>query len=289
MDTSRIELFLATVDHGSLTRAAREVHLSQPAASRALRAFEEELGCALFERRGRSLVLTPSGRAALPWARRMLAEFDGLRRSAAQAADAGFHDVRVGTVDSIATYVIPSALPALRDLHEGLGVKLVSCRTADLLARLEEDIDIAIVAWSGPPPFEDATRLGRYEMQFYGRLDLFPSLADVTAEEELAAFPLVQIEPQAGQPTLLDPDADSWAATQSLSSVKALIMGGFGVGALLSYMVSPDDEERLARAKIPHDPDCALWAVCGPAWKSGEQRGVLQTLVDETSRLLRRQ
>ncbi len=263
-----------------MSAAARQVHLSQPAASRNLQALEQDLGVELFERRGRRLVLSAPGRAFLPRARALLEALSAAREAVERTQVRGYHDVRIGTVDSIGTYVMPSVLPALRDSFDALGVKLVTSRTATLLERLHSDVDLAVVAWSGPPPSEYATRLGRYDMHFYGRADRFPGLVDVTEESQLTAFPIVQIEARAGQPTLVDEESPSYALTQSLASVKTLILGGFGVGAMLNYMIDAADRAALACANIPHDPECALWAVRSPDWVGERAQMIERRLVE---------
>lgn len=280
MDTARLDLFIRIVDTGSVSAAAREVHLSQPAASRNLQALEEDFGALLFERQGRRLVLTGAGRALLPRARALLDAVGVARAEVERTQVRGYHDIRIGTVDSIGTYVMPAVLPKLRDSFEDLGVKLVTSRTATLLERLDSDVDIAVVAWSGPPPFERAKRLARYDMQFYGHAERFSALVDVTEERELARFPIVQIEPRPGQPTLVDEESKSYALTQSLASVKTLILGGFGVGAMLNYMLNAEDRAALAVANIPHDPDCALWAVRSPDWIGERADAIEARLVD---------
>lgn len=279
MNFDRLHLFTQIVDTGSVSAAARGVHLSQPAASRNLQALEDELGVELFERHGRKLVLSAAGRTFLPRARGLLAALEIARDEVERTQQRGYHDVRIGTVDSIGTYVMPAVLPALRDSFDELGVKLVTSRTASLIERLHDDIDIAVVAWSGPPPSEHATRIARYEMQFYGRADRYPELAEVTDEAHLSRFPIVQIEPKPGQPTLVDEEAPSYALTQSLASVKTLILGGFGVGAMLNYMLDADETAELVFANIPHDPHCALWAVCSPDWRGERADAIADAIV----------
>jgi DNA-binding transcriptional LysR family regulator len=80
MELSQIEAFDRAARDGSFTRAARSLGLTQPAVSTRISALEAELGGPLFERRGRSLALTPLGEAFLPYAQRMLAVMaDGLQ------------------------------------------------------------------------------------------------------------------------------------------------------------------------------------------------------------------
>src|SRR5690606_19850072 len=111
---------------------------------------------------------------------------------------------------------------------------------AQLLERvMSDDLDLALVAYSGSPPAERVTRVARYDLQYYGRKDRFPELERATSEAEVAAgFPLVEIEALPGQPTMIPRGAKSFARAGSLASVKALVLGGFGVGSLLDFMLS---------------------------------------------------
>lgn len=65
MDLRRLGHFLAVADHGGFTRASKAVFVSQPALSLSVRELEEELGAELFYRAGRSVRLTPAGKALL--------------------------------------------------------------------------------------------------------------------------------------------------------------------------------------------------------------------------------
>ena len=71
-----LECLLAVAELGSVTRAARHLHLSQPAISHQLAALEREAGTALLTRDRRGVRLTAAGRAALPEARRAVAAAD---------------------------------------------------------------------------------------------------------------------------------------------------------------------------------------------------------------------
>jgi len=281
LDLDHIEAFLATADQGTVTAAARVMHLTQPAVSRNLKLLEEALGVTLFERAGRGLVLTAAGRALVPRARRLLGEAGDLRRELARIGARRYHDVRIGTVDSVATWLLPDVLAALRDAWPGLEVKLHTARTAELLERLREGIlDLAVVAWSGPPPAERVVAARRYELAFYGRRDRFPDLAAVTAEADLQRFPLVQLEAVARQPTLVDAHGapGTFAIASSLASVKALVLAGFGVGAMLDFMLTPADHEALVSARVEHDPDCHLYVCSGPTWLGATEAALADQL-----------
>ncbi len=112
MDLDRLRVFLQIVDSGSMSAAARVVHLTQPALSRTLKLLEDEVGVQLFDRRGRALVLTAGGRALVPRGRALLAESERVAREVGRSAQRSYFDVRLGTVDSVATYLLPELVPA---------------------------------------------------------------------------------------------------------------------------------------------------------------------------------
>ncbi len=281
MDLLRLEIFVAIAEAGSATEAAERVHLSQPAVSRNLGQLEEQLGVDLFDRVGRGLALSPAGRALLPKARAILESVDEAREITREAAERDFFDLRVGSVDSIATYLFPRVVEPLGAAFPALEIKFYTKRTSKLLDDVRADqLDIVLVAHSGPPPVEHSFEIGRYDLQFYGHREHFPELGDVETERNLQEYPIVQLTPQPGQPTLIGEETSSFALAGSLATIKALVLGGFGVGSLLHFMLDADEREQLVRARVPHDPDCRLYAVRSPHWSSETQRAITQRLVE---------
>jgi DNA-binding transcriptional LysR family regulator len=74
MELYQLRTFAAVGERGSLTQAAEQLHLSQPAASAQIKLLEDEFGVALFERRSSGLTLTCAGAALLPEIQRLLAD-----------------------------------------------------------------------------------------------------------------------------------------------------------------------------------------------------------------------
>ncbi|HVH44901.1 MAG TPA: LysR family transcriptional regulator [Labilithrix sp.] len=271
-----------------MSAAARTVHLTQPALSRSLKVLEEEIGVPVFDRRGRGLVLTPAGRALVPRARALLGTSERVVREVARAAERSYYDVRIGAVDSVATYLMPRLVGLLKEAFASLAIKLSTARTPILLRRVREgELDLAIIAHSGPPDDVRSHRAGAYSLQFFGRRDLYPELAKVRTEAELQAFPIVEIDPGQGQTGLVPKDALSYALASNVASVKALVVAGFGVGDLPSFMISKDEERTLVRARVPHDPDCGVFVVGSPAWRQPVETKIERTIVDGLRRVLR--
>jgi DNA-binding transcriptional LysR family regulator len=288
MNLERLRVFLQIVDSGSMSAAARAVHLTQPALSRTLRLLEDEVGVPLFERRGRALVLNAGGRALVPRARALLAASERLALETRRSAERSYFDVRLGTIDSVATYLFPRTLPALRTAFPELAVKLSTARTSVLLGRIRAgELDLAIVAHSDAPAGTRALRLGSYRLQFYGRRDLYPRLRLATTEADVRSFPMVEINPGHGEPSLVPEDAFSYAVASNVATVKALVLAGFGVGDLPDFMLSGEERKTLCRAQVPHDPDCGLFLVAAPHFTGTTEQRLEATLARALGTTLR--
>lgn len=287
MNLDRLKVFLQIVDSGSMSAAARAVHLTQPALSRTLKLLEEEMGVPLFARKGRVLVLTAGGRSLVPRGRALLAEGQRVRLEVGRSAERAYFDVRLGAVDSVATYLLPHLIPALRDAFPTLAVKLSTSRTAMLLRHARAgDLDLVVVAHSGPPPDARALSLGTYRLRFFGRSDLYPRLSAARTEAEVQSFPIVEIDPGHGEPGLVPDDALSYAVASNVATVKALVLAGFGVGHLPDFMLTYQEAATLCRAQVPHDPECALFLVASPRWQGPMEARIEATIARRLTRLL---
>jgi DNA-binding transcriptional LysR family regulator len=279
MDPDRLRLFLQIVDAGSMSAAARSVHLTQPAMSRNLQQLETQIGAPLFDRRGRHLALTAAGRALVPRARALLGSIDRAVREVNRCAEREYFDVRLGTVDSVATFLVPRLVEGLRAELPDLVIRFSTARTAALLDRARAgELDLVVVAHSGPPADVESLRIARYHLQYYGRKDRFPELVRARTDGELRRFPLVEIQPAPGASGRVPDDALSYAVASNVATVKALVMAGFGVGDLPDFMLSRDEAARLVRARVPHDPQCGLFLASAPDWRGPVERRVAEVI-----------
>lgn len=252
MHLDRLAAFVSTVETGSVTLAAKRLHLTQPAITRSLGLLEEDVGLSLFERRGRGLVLTVAGQTFLPLARELLACERSVATRLEQLGGREPATLKLGAVQSVAATLLPDALRKFERTNPSVVVSLVADDTPALLSALAKGmLDHAIIATSGKPPV--GVRIRPYRMRYWARRDLFPKLAEVRAIEELDTFPRIV-------PSAQHADQRIAVATDAFA-IKALVLSGFGVGRVVDYIFSKNEGARLVAAAIPSDPNCALYWV----------------------------
>jgi DNA-binding transcriptional LysR family regulator len=137
--------FLAVLDEGSLSRAARNLGLTQPTLARHVEQLETALGAPLFTRSPRGLLATDAALALAPHARVMQSAAAALKRTASGTTEAVEGVVRITASNVIAVEVLPAMLRDLRTKHPKLTFEVVaSNESADLLRR-EADIAVRMV------------------------------------------------------------------------------------------------------------------------------------------------
>lgn len=147
MELHQLRYLCAIAETGSFSRAAEHCHVAQPSLSQQISKLEDELGTKLFDRLGRSIRLTDTGRAFLPHARAVLhqtelarTEIDG-RRTDARGT------VTVGVIPTIAPYYMPRRIAAFTRRFPQSALRIVEETTPDLVESLRTlAVDVAILS-----------------------------------------------------------------------------------------------------------------------------------------------
>lgn len=144
LDSDLMRSFLAVADTGSVTHAAARLFRTQSAVSLQIKRLEENLGQPLFLRQARGVELTPRGEQLLPYARRVVETLDEAAIALREKPLVG--PVRVGIPDEYSGTVLPRALAAFDERHEGVQVSVRVDHSSALLEAMEDDlIDIAVI------------------------------------------------------------------------------------------------------------------------------------------------
>lgn len=153
MDKTLLRAFVETADAGALSRAARNLGLSQPSLTAQIQRLEQQLGSPLFDRHGRGVTLTVSGAALYPRARHLLAEMVATE-DAIRCVDAEWMGtLRVGAIPTVAPYAIPDALRRFAAREGQVRVELRE-DYSPTLAKLVHSGELDVVIAALPYPFE---------------------------------------------------------------------------------------------------------------------------------------
>jgi DNA-binding transcriptional LysR family regulator len=240
MDERRLKYFLAVVDEGSVTRAARRLHVAQPSLSQALRTFESELGVALFHRVGRGLRLSTAGEELIGPARQILRAIDE-----AHYAIAGVTELRTGSLDiaALATLAVdPMAglIGHFRAQHPGVEVRVLEPETADHVSTLVREGACELGAAHLPVQRGQliAHPLGEQELQFVFPRDKHVDPKPIGARE-LARTPLVVGPPGTSTRMLLEQALEEVGITPQIAvqtsareAIIPLVLAGAGAALL---------------------------------------------------------
>ncbi|MBF6841842.1 LysR family transcriptional regulator, partial [Acinetobacter baumannii] len=143
----QLRYVVAVAEHGHFGRAAAELHMAQPALSRAVRKFEAELGAELFTRSTRSVVLTAAGAELVPEARLLLTRAERLGPRVRQVAEGLVGTLRIGCTGSASYGYLPRLIRELSVLLPGLEYEVeTEMLTPDQeRALLEGRLDLGII------------------------------------------------------------------------------------------------------------------------------------------------
>lgn len=145
MELTQLKTLIHVAELGSLSKAADRLHIAQPALSRQIKLLEEELGVRLFDRHGRGMTITDSGREILDHASRILAELEAMRDTASEGRTSFRGTVTVGTTPTVAEVVTAPLVRRIRDAHPRLRVRFSSAFSGHLLDWLQRgELDVAV-------------------------------------------------------------------------------------------------------------------------------------------------
>jgi DNA-binding transcriptional LysR family regulator len=141
-DWSLYRSFLAVLQEGSLSAAARMLSLTQPTMARHIAALERSVGVELFTRSQQGLIATEAALELKPYAESLAATAAALMRAASGQGQIAKGAVRVGASQMMGAMVLPAIFAELGERHPGIEIELVLSNSLENLLR--RDVDIAV-------------------------------------------------------------------------------------------------------------------------------------------------
>jgi len=232
-----IEVFHAVYSSGSVTRAARMLHVSQPSVSKVLAHAEQQLGYPLFDRIRGKLVPTPEADQLFAHVSTVNESVDRLRHVAENLRAAEKGKIRVAATPAFGVDLLPKAIATYRERHSDVVFSVETLHLGSLSeALLESRIDVGL-AFSPPNlPGIAAERLARARFVVLTPPAMAPAPDSALGLDDLSGHPFIGLDHRAplGQKlsAYLDTsgaslDTVTWVETYQVA--KALVSYGVGV------------------------------------------------------------
>ncbi len=263
----RLRVFEAVARLESVSGAAKELHLTQPAVSMQVKQLEDQVGLPLTERIGRRIQLTEAGQEVALHARRLAEQL----REAEAALDAlkGLRGGRLSIgVVSTAKYFAPRLLAECQRLHPEIDLKLAVANRSDVVQLLAENsIDLAIM---GTPPQHiecEAERIAAHPLAWLAAPGHPLAALRRVEPARLAHERLLVREPGSGTRSAMDRylRTHKMAPSQMLEmssneTIKQAVMAEMGIAFLSEHTVGLEvAARRLVRLRVPDTPVMRQW------------------------------
>lgn len=151
MDSRKLRYLSAIVEHGSMSQAAMELNISQPALTKSIKSLQDELGVPIFEKKGRHLIPTKYGAALAEHARTIAIETDRAMSKIESLRANATGRINIGVSPSIITSIASTAIALFLAKHPQAMISVREALAEDLFeSLLSGQIDLMV---SGMPRY----------------------------------------------------------------------------------------------------------------------------------------
>lgn len=241
----QLKVFEAVARHLSFSRAAEELHLTQPAVSSQVKKLEDHAGLALFEQLGKKIHLTPAGVEMLHASRVIIQQFKEVEETMAQFKGVSGGKLNVAVI-SAGDYFFPRLLVEFARRHSGVALNFGVCNREELLDQLTDNLtDLAIMV--RPPRDMDTVN------QAFAP---HPYVIVAAPDHALAAQRRIPVSRLAREPFVVrEKGSDTWNSMEdafgahladlnvameikSTETIKQAVIAGMGVSFLSAHTIS---------------------------------------------------
>jgi len=253
-----LRTLIAIAEHGSFAGAARALDLSQSAVSTQMRALETELGSTLFDRSKRPPAINDAGTLAVARARDLIARYEDMQNGLASDTVQG--RLRLGSVGSTLTGLMPAVLTAIRSRHPSLHIEIVSGFSQDLLRQVGNRVlDAAIIS-----DYDSSLRDIEWRPFLRERLVLIapPDARERGARRLAQTYPFIRYNPNAAVGRIIDAaikharlEVRETMRLDWLEAIEAMVSHGHGISIVPERKFqghSPIALQRVGFCSVPH-------------------------------------
>jgi LysR family nitrogen assimilation transcriptional regulator len=172
MELRQLRYYVAIVDHGSLSRAARVLHIAQPALTQQIQQLEEELAAQLLHRSAQGVIATDAGKVFYEHAQAILKQVIDAKSAVAQSNDKPSGTVALGIPQSVSGALALPLLTAIRATYPDITLLLTEELTGNLSVQLRSGrINLAVLFDDGQLSAFASTPMVEEEMRYITRAD----------------------------------------------------------------------------------------------------------------------
>jgi DNA-binding transcriptional LysR family regulator len=252
IDSRQLRTFSVVARTGSFTKAARELHLSQPAVSHAVKALENDLRCRLLDRVGKVVMLTQAGEQLLAHASKILAEMNAAREGLGELGKWGHGRLRLAASLTACQYILPSVLREFKESFPKCVIQIEPGDTPEMLDLLHQNrVDLAFALEPDDPSRFEFHHLFTDELQFIvGALHPWAAGGRVERDEikrqnfilySKASYLFEMVESYFRREDIVLSTSIELA---NMEAIKELVKIGMGVSILAPWVAKKELEER---------------------------------------------
>lgn len=146
MDIRDMNYFLQIAEYENISKAAEELHISQPPLSRQLRKLEEELGVELFTRDNGRLQLTEAGHFFRERAQEVISLVDKTRSQMAERYNGAGGKIRIGTIETLSAEKLPKWVAGFHEIYPDVTYQIVNNNSEEIIRMVDKGLlDMGIV------------------------------------------------------------------------------------------------------------------------------------------------
>jgi DNA-binding transcriptional LysR family regulator len=287
LNSDLLQTFLAVADAGQISKAARRLHLSQPAVTNQIRTLEADLDTTLFIRSAHGVALTPRGVGLRKRLQGVFNELEQILRELDQTREVT-GAVKIAASTTLARHFVPRIFVRFRHYHPTAGLQLMVGNTEEVLDYLREHrVGLGLVEGHDRSP---GVRLEHFipdeivpvSAAQISDPTLRRAISSIKSVHDLEALPLIWREPGAGTRAIVESTLkehgvnvrklDQQLELGSTEAIKSLVIAGLGI-AFLSFW---DIQHELGMGLMQqiNIPDLRFERMFSWALPSGEMGGL---------------